>query len=110
MSKRSYYVAIHSGESAGALLQEKGSSRYDFEIEATEEEAQELSSLLSNQANKDLASFWSAHTPYLHDQPSHENGGYDETLTSIYEHIHRLGTPETKQQIESMNILKKNRD
>ncbi|SFT01738.1 hypothetical protein [Marininema halotolerans] len=105
MSKRPYYVAIHSGEKAGALLQEKSSDQYVFEIEATPEEARELSYFLEQLARSDIASFWNAHTPFIQDKQNPENEQYDSSLVTMYEHIHRLGTPETKEQIESMNIL-----
>ncbi|SMO92264.1 hydrolase [Melghirimyces algeriensis] len=105
MDKRRYYVSLHSGEIMGELLQNPTDSSYEFEIEATDEEAQRLNNLLGNNAVEDMETFWDSHIPYLYYNQSRENEGYDRTFRQIYEEIYRLGTPATKRQMEQMGIL-----
>ncbi|WP_146172108.1 hydrolase [Melghirimyces profundicolus] len=110
MSKRKYYVALHSGEIMGELLQNPTDSSYEFEIEATDEEARRLNRLLGNNAVEDMETFWDAHIPYLYHNQARENEGYDRTFRQIYEMVYRLGTPETKRQIEQLGLLDVGRD
>ncbi|MFC4075876.1 hydrolase [Salinithrix halophila] len=105
MKKKTYYVAIHSGETFGEILQEKGASPYDFEIEATDEEVRSLNILLGNFAGEDAETFWDSHIPFQAYNERRENDGYDQTLEQVYQRIYELGTPETKQQMEEMGLL-----
>lgn len=106
LRKNRYYVGLHSGEISGEILQQQGSSPYQFEIEATKEEVQELNALLSKYSLEDTDTFWTAHIPYQNKLQSEQNKDSDQSLRGIYHMIYRLGTSKTKQQIRDLQVLK----
>ncbi|OYD08623.1 hypothetical protein CHM34_07125 [Paludifilum halophilum] len=89
----------------GEILQEKGTSPYGFQIEATDEEVRKLNRLLANNSTEDMETFWDAHTPFLQYNQNRENDGYDRTMQQIYRQIYRLGTPETRHQMEELGLI-----
>ncbi|UFJ41181.1 hypothetical protein LOK74_01060 [Brevibacillus humidisoli] len=101
MEKKRYYVSVQ----AGTVLENKGDAAYEYEIEATPEEVQALMILLEEKYDDDWLTFFRAHisgVPYHYDR---ENDLYDNDLREIYSLIHRLGTEETKRQIESAGLV-----
>jgi hypothetical protein len=101
MERKTYYVAVGSGE----IHEDKTVASYEFEIEATEEEAEQLSELFETTNSASHHSFWRSHTPYVPYHHDAENDAYDEALKAVYKKIHELGKPATKNHIETMNIL-----
>jgi len=99
--KKHFYVSVH-GDS---ILPNEGDAAYGFEIEATEEQVDELQRLFNGRQNADDQAFFRAHVPFLEYHHDQANDRYDDYLTDVYRMIHDLGTPETKSHIESMHIL-----
>ncbi|MEK8128795.1 hypothetical protein WMW72_12850 [Paenibacillus filicis] len=101
MEKKKYYVSVQSR----TIMQNQGDAAYELEIEATDEQVLQLQELFEEEEDFDIDSFIRVHSPsvpYHHDEA---NDGYDIVLTEIYRTLHHLGTEETKQHIESMQIL-----
>lgn len=99
--KKTYYVSVQ----AETIMENQGDSAYEFEIKATDREIGLLQEMFEMKEDTDNLSAIRAHIPYVqyHDDP--ENDSYDEWLQAIYRKLYELGTPETKQHIESMGIL-----
>ncbi|MFC5528190.1 hypothetical protein [Cohnella yongneupensis] len=100
MDKKNYYVSVHSK----SIMYHQGDAAYEFEIVASEEDADKLKNLFEDLEQSDESAFFRAHhpgIPYHHDE---ENDRYDSVLKEIYGLIHDLGTDQTKSHIESMNL------
>ncbi|MED4600835.1 hypothetical protein P9314_08970 [Paenibacillus validus] len=101
MERNKYYVSVQSR----SIMSNQGDAAYELEIEATDEEIKQLQELFEVEEDFEIDTFWRAHAagiPYHYDQA---NVGYDMALQEIYRKIHALGTKETKDQIEKMQIL-----
>jgi acetate kinase len=101
MERKTFYITVGSGE----IHEDKGASSFEFEIDATEEEAEQLSELFETANSASHHSFWRAHTPYIQYHHDAENDEYDNSLKAIYQKIHELGKPATREHIESMGII-----
>jgi hypothetical protein len=100
LDKKTYYVSVGSGD----IVREEGSANFEFEIQATDEELNELEELFEEKEEADNGSARRALTPYYEYHNDGENDAYDTSLGAIYKLIHKLGTTETKNHIESMNL------
>ncbi|MGV3489054.1 MAG: hydrolase [Tuberibacillus sp.] len=100
MEKKRYYVKVGTGE----ILPEKTLSEWEFEIEATPEEAGQLEHLFSKTDHESFTNFFKAHVP-LREFYEEENIPYDKKLQQVYQLLYDLGTEETKEHIRSMDIL-----
>lgn len=100
MEKKTYYISVGSGD----IVREKDVTNFEFEIQATEEELNELEELFEEKEEAELGSARRAVTPYYEYHNDGENDAYDASLKDIYKMIHKLGTPETRSHIESMHI------
>lgn len=111
MDKKKYYIAVGSGQ----ILEDKEIASFELEIEATVEEVDQLQELFQLENNEEAPIFLAPHSakdilsmgaaawePYKETEVHEE---YDHHLVAIYRLLHKLGTAETKQHIESMNIL-----
>lgn len=90
MDKKTFFVAIHQGSASGQILEDKDGSSFQFTIEATREEVNELQELFERAYEQDTGADYTA---------------TDDTLDEIYRMIYRLGNAETKQQIENMGVI-----
>ncbi|GGI46317.1 hypothetical protein GCM10008018_16490 [Paenibacillus marchantiophytorum] len=101
MDKKTYYINVGTGE----VLEDKEALNYEFEISATEEELDKLRELFEETDNSSQGSYSTSWLPwkvYYHNEANQE---YDYYLTEVYRALHQLGSPQTKQHIESMNVL-----
>lgn len=101
MERKKYYVSVVSK----TIMEKQGDAAYELEIEATDEEIDQLKDLFEEEEDFEIDSFWRAHAagvPYHHDNA---NDGYDFVLKEIYRKLYALGTQETKEVIHNMNIL-----
>ncbi len=105
MEKKKYYVSIHTSASTYEIREEKGQSTYDFEIEASPEEIEQLKYSFEKAASADFKSYLHSHVPFPNDMADADHETYDNTLNTIYDKIYTLGTTETKSQIEEMGVL-----
>lgn len=101
MEKKTYYVSVQ----AGTVFEEQGASSFEFEIQATEKELNQLEELFEAREDADASTFIRGQTPGLPYHQDPENDAYDDALHQVYQMIHQLGTPETKEHIEKMGIL-----
>jgi len=95
MIKSKYYVSVQSK----SLSREQGSAAYEWEIEATDEEAAALERLFGRLDESEHATFIRGMTPGLPYHWDRENDAYDGTLRQIFDRIHALGTPDTRSQM-----------
>ncbi|MCS7460101.1 hypothetical protein N0M98_08105 [Paenibacillus doosanensis] len=102
MEKKTYYIAVASSE---ILEPENMTGNFEFEISATEEEIEQLREMFedSEDAHDDTAA--RAMIPVREYHFDKENDAADYYLREIYRKIHELGTPATREHIESMNVL-----
>jgi hypothetical protein len=100
MDKKTYYIAVGPGE----IMENQGDSSYEFEIVATQEDIDRLEDLFEEKDNADQSSHVHAWLPFIHtyDGP---NKDHDYYLHEVYRMLHKLGTEETKAQIEQMKVL-----
>jgi hypothetical protein len=101
MERKKYYVTVGSGE----IHEDQTASSYEYIIEATEEEAEQLSELFETANSASYHSFWRSHTPYIQYHHDGENDQYDDALKTIYQKIHELGNQEAKKHIETIGML-----
>ena len=99
--KKKYFVSVQNE----AIFEEEGIENFEFEIMATEDDYEELQQMFTDGEQVDNSTFIKAHIPGVpyHNDP--ENDAYDDQLKRIYQKIHQLGTLETKEHIERMDIL-----
>ncbi|MFY0544597.1 hypothetical protein [Brevibacillus sp. H7] len=101
MEKHRYYVSVQ----AGTVLPNQGDAAYEFEIDATEKEVEELMKLFEQREAFLFDTFFRAHIPAVPYHYDLENDVHDQTLHDIYRMIHQLGTEETKNHIHSMGLV-----
>ena len=102
MDKKTYYIAVASGE----ILEPKDmTGNFEFEILASEEEIDQLQEMFEDSAEAQDDTAARAMIPVRDYHLDKENDAADYYLTEIYRKLHELGTPETKSHIENMNVL-----
>lgn len=101
MDKKTYYVTVQTGE----IMEDPTAFSWDFVIQANDEEHDQLQELFEDTADAELATYSHTYTLSLSTYYNEENTTYDNSLREIYKKLHELGSPETKQHIESMHIL-----
>jgi len=95
--KRTYYVAVGPGQ----ILTDPETAAFEFAIRATEAEIDKLEELFQDADEDEI--FDCSGSPLVADSPQNET--YDALFKDIYRMLHELGTYETRNHIESMNIL-----
>ncbi len=100
MDKKRYYISVESG----VILEDPTVATYEFVVVANDTEIHQLQELFELAHQKEMDTFLRGATPVIpyHDDP--ENHNYDRALMDIYRMIHRLGTTDTKEHIESMGV------
>jgi hypothetical protein len=101
MDKKTYYVTVQYGE----IMEDPTAFNYDFVVNASEEELDQLEELFENTADAELATYTHGYALSLSTYYNEENTTYDNNLREIYKKLHELGTTETKEHIEKMNII-----
>ncbi|MCR8631153.1 MULTISPECIES: hypothetical protein [Paenibacillus] len=100
--KKTFYVSVGQGE---ILEPSNMTGNFEFEINATEEERDQLEELFEESMEAQEDTGIRAHIPFREYHNDKENDAADYYLAQIYKKLHELGTSETKAHIESMNIL-----
>lgn len=96
MEKRPYYVSVQGR----SLLEDPGAAAYEWEVEATRQEADTLSHMLEQLGGKEESGFLAFTYPWPDTPEGEVNRSYDSHLNALYREIYRLGTPETRAQME----------
>ncbi|WP_261132394.1 hypothetical protein [Bacillus sp. Marseille-Q3570] len=111
MERKPYYVTVQAGIQNAEIRSSKGESSYDFEINATEDEAAFLKDLFDEDDRADRTGYIHSHWfSNVIDSGDRDNMIYDRLLNEIYLTIYDLGTEQTKKDIEEMGILEKLRE
>lgn len=102
MDKKTFYVSVQAGD----VLEDPDVAAFEFEIEATDDQVALLQDLMDEWSQGDSRSPVSMFS-YMGEEHSDDTriDNYDARLERIYRYIHKLGTPETKRHIESMNVM-----
>lgn len=102
MNKKTYYVSVQAGD----ILEDPEAAAFEFEIDATDDQVSRLQDMMDEWSQYDSHSVSSMFT-YMGEEHSDDVriDEYDAALKRIYQYIHDLGTLETRQHIESMNIM-----
>lgn len=100
MEKQKYFVSMQDK----VIMTSNENVPYEFEIEATAKEADQLQEMFDFHQTLDQDVFIRAHIPGISYHHDLENDALDEQTRAIYHMLHRLGTPETQQHIASMNF------
>jgi len=104
MDRNIYWVSVANHE----IVPRGAGNNHEFEIEASEEELDQLRELFDEADQIDNGLMKRAGTPYEVFTPSGQEVKtlpYDQQLKEIYSAIYKLGLPETKHHIMGMNIL-----
>lgn len=76
----------------------------EYEIKATECEIKELNVLFKEKDKREKNAVEYLAKPFNEWGADEERKAYDSYLMTIYKHLYKLGTPETKQKITRMRI------
>ncbi|MCH1625419.1 hydrolase [Fredinandcohnia quinoae] len=99
--KKTYYIAVGSGE----ISQVKSASSYEYKIEATDDEINQLRSLFTNNYGNEIGTFVRAHIPFREYHHDPDNDAYDGTMQKVFQMIYDLGDEEAREHIRSEGIL-----
>lgn len=99
--KKRYYVSVQ----AMTVMEQQGDAAYELEIDATPDEVETLLELFESRNDADLRNYFRVHNPQVLVEEIIHQEVADRFLAEAYRLIHKLGTPETKRHIESMNVL-----
>jgi len=101
MDKSIYYVSVQSR----SVLTEQGASAYEWEIEATPAEADQVRIELDMMQESEEEAFPGYVFPWPDTPEQSANSLFQSSLDRVYRTIYRLGTPATRQQMEELRLL-----
>ncbi len=106
MEKKTYYISMAFGTRAGEIRTRKdeNSALFEYEIEATPEELDQLEKLFTKVGETDFTTFAKAHIPFL-DNEAKENLQEDDGIRRIYRLLYQLGTEDTKNKLREAGIV-----
>lgn len=95
----------HINISTGAITQDNSDQNAAYTIYANGQEIKEIRNELEKMHDASNASFVRAHIPIMlyHNDP--QNDAYDAGLKTLFQLLYELGDEETKQHIQSLDIL-----
>ncbi|WP_433746564.1 hypothetical protein [Paenibacillus amylolyticus] len=96
MDSKKYYVSV-MGRS---VIPDPSVTSYEWIIKATPQEAEHLLGLLNLMQEKEEEAFPGMVFPWPDTPEEYVNRAYETVLQQVYREIYRLGTPETRYQIE----------
>lgn len=100
-AKKTYYIAVGSGE----ISQVKSASSYEYKIEATDEEINQLRALFNDNYGNEVGTFVRAHIPFREYHHDPQNDAYDATMQKVFQMIYNLGDAEAREHIRAEGIL-----
>lgn len=102
-ARKRYYVDVHGKQ----MHLQQGIAAYDLEIDANDEEAEQIETQFRKLDERDEASlnrmmrFNLTHG----EEVAHMNDEHDEEMQKLFQLLHQFGTDTTRRHIESMDIL-----
>lgn len=100
-----YFIDVKSGK----ISQEAPEQGGHFRILADNQEYNELKAIADRMYHDELKTYVRSHIPFIDYDTAEKNDEYDNQLIKLYGKIYELGDEETRNHIESMNILSKSR-
>lgn len=94
--KTRYYVSVQGR----SVLEEQGAAAYEWTIEATPETAINLRHMLERIGEKEDSSFAAYTYPWPDTPEDVVNSGYQSQIDKVYREIYRLGTEETRRELQ----------
>lgn len=101
MNKSTYYVSVHGR----SVLNEQGASAYEWEIQATSEEAEQLRMQLELLQEQEEEDFTGLVFPWPDTPEAETNARFQGALDEVYRSIHRLGSAQTRALIEEYRLM-----
>ncbi|MCJ8012347.1 hypothetical protein MUG84_11455 [Paenibacillus sp. KQZ6P-2] len=101
MDKKKYYVSVQSR----TIMERQDEAAYELVIEATPEEANQLRDIFSSMYHFDMETYFRMHYPGIPEHYDYDNDMYARDVKDIYQLLYKLGTGETREHIETMNVL-----
>ncbi|PWA09033.1 hydrolase [Pueribacillus theae] len=101
MEKRTYYVAVNTGE----IVDDPTITPWQYEIHATEDEAHQLRELFDQASRQSMDVAYRVARPFSGSGEDYDMHHYDNTLQEIYRIIYRLGNEKAKEHIQSTNMI-----
>lgn len=98
---QTYYVSV-VGRS---VLPEQGAAPYEWVIQATSEEVDELRNMLFQVGDIAEHDFINYVFPWPDTPEENANAEYSTQMQQVYREIYHLGTEETRQGMERLNML-----
>lgn len=96
--KTRYYVSVQGR----SVLEEQGAASYEWTIEASPETANNLRHLLERIGEKEESSFAAYTYPWPDTSEDIVNSGYQSQIDKVYREIYRLGTEETRCELQQI--------
>lgn len=96
MVKTRYYVSVQGR----SVLEEQGAAAYEWTIEASPETANNLRHMLEWIGEKEESSFAAYTYPWPDTSEAIVNSGYQSQMDKVYREIYRLGTEETRRELQ----------
>lgn len=100
MDKRKYYVSVHGR----SVLTDRGATTYEWEIEATEEQAQYIRGLMGLVKEKEEDAFLGFVFPWPNTPERVVNLTYQNALDDVYQIIYELGSTDTRKQMKDSGV------
>lgn len=104
--KKRYYVSFDVGPRTGQIHDQPvpHNPHYDYEIEATPEQLEQLEALFHQVAEDDTRTFYQAHIPYQTVDRMQASRQEDQQINAVYQMIYQLGTEQTKQVMREAGL------
>lgn len=99
--KKTFYVSVQGR----SVLEDQEAAAYEWVIEATPEEAEELRRKLSSSAEADEDGFMDFVFPWPDTPEDGVHARYSERINRVFQEIYRLGTSDTRSQMEISNLI-----
>lgn len=101
MDKQKYYVSVQSK----SVMNQQGDAAYEWEIEATPEEADQVRIELDMMQEKEEEAFPGYVFPWPDTPEQSTNALFQDSLDRVYRAIYRFGTQETRKQMEQLRLI-----
>jgi len=96
VEKKRYYVSVQGR----SILDDPGAAAYEWSVEASSEEADTLKHMLDQLREKEESTFLAYTFPWPDTPEDDVNLSYQSVVSDLFREIYRLGTPETRAQME----------
>ncbi|OAB46700.1 hypothetical protein [Paenibacillus glacialis] len=100
MNKHKYFVSVHGR----SVLLDRGATTYEWEIEATEEQAQEIRDLMGLVKENEENAFLGFVFPWPDEPERVVNVTYQNALDDVYQRIYEYGSIDTRKQMKESGV------